>query len=543
MVLIDNPLDFFSFAALAIYPLGTRLDVVNSNEPQNCIGYPNVVSTDEYISWVQRLCALSKEAKARGLLSGVNNLEKPDVLILNGVFDSLPKSVLHEILSNPERFANRQIVVWKPMFKRSSNIESLYFDDWAVKYESLSDSIDDRFDWDSFDAQWDRVGLVLQRNKADSVDAEFAFCSILAPRDFRYSVIVPHYNHWDVVGEAIRSVESAANGTRCEIVFVDDASTRVGTVPQATIPMKRVFLKENGGVSAALNAGIEVSDGDFICWLSADDLYLDNFFKVRNLILRHRSDLDLVYGDSFATQVGTNRYTRTRRYPEDCSFVRLLADLSFNNGVSGITWTIARESLGDSRFDVGNRHAQDAKMWFALAQKGLRSASVPVPTAITRFFGTNYSQRYPDICSIEAVLGVLSLASNGNAPEMSSGERTEYTKRLAFNLVKALAMSGWDYPKGFAAIRSLTALLVTKQLFPTEWTKIYSTVLKFLEQGGVPPERLLMVHRWGRELRDGRAGRNLIESIQNRCLVENDVRPDAELEFGALKHRHTNYFY
>ena len=38
----------------------------------------------------------------------------------------------------------------------------------------------------------------------------------------------------------------------------------------------KYFNKENGGVSTALNLGIEKMTGDFFSWLSHDDLYYPN---------------------------------------------------------------------------------------------------------------------------------------------------------------------------------------------------------------------------------------------------------------------------
>ncbi|MBW4647418.1 MAG: glycosyltransferase family 2 protein [Kastovskya adunca ATA6-11-RM4] len=88
------------------------------------------------------------------------------------------------------------------------------------------------------------------------------------------SVIVNNYNYDCYLPEAI---DSAINQTypRTEIIVVDDGSTDksqqiITSYQDKVIPI----FKENGGQASAFNAGFAVSQGEIICLLDSDDVWL-----------------------------------------------------------------------------------------------------------------------------------------------------------------------------------------------------------------------------------------------------------------------------
>lgn len=87
------------------------------------------------------------------------------------------------------------------------------------------------------------------------------------------SVIIPVYNGMDYVKEAIDSV-LAQTYTNFEIVIVNDGSTdNLESIILGYGKRIRYYNKNNGGVATALNLAIEKSKGEYISWLSHDDLY------------------------------------------------------------------------------------------------------------------------------------------------------------------------------------------------------------------------------------------------------------------------------
>jgi len=87
------------------------------------------------------------------------------------------------------------------------------------------------------------------------------------------SIIIPAYNAQEWVAEAIQSAV-AQTWPRKEIIVVNDGSTdRTGEVAQHFASSGvRVFSTANQGLSAAINYGYRLSQGDYIQELDADDV-------------------------------------------------------------------------------------------------------------------------------------------------------------------------------------------------------------------------------------------------------------------------------
>lgn len=96
------------------------------------------------------------------------------------------------------------------------------------------------------------------------------------------SIIVPCYNQAHFLGEALQSVlnQTYANW---ECIIVNDGSPdNTKEVGENWIKKDRRFKyieKHNGGLSSARNAGIKVSQGEFILPLDADDFIHEKFLE------------------------------------------------------------------------------------------------------------------------------------------------------------------------------------------------------------------------------------------------------------------------
>lgn len=89
------------------------------------------------------------------------------------------------------------------------------------------------------------------------------------------SIIIPVYNGANYLSRSIRSslLQTYQN---IEVIVVDDGSNDRGKTKKIALSFDdkrlRYFYKENGGVSSALNVGISIAKGKYICWLSHDDI-------------------------------------------------------------------------------------------------------------------------------------------------------------------------------------------------------------------------------------------------------------------------------
>ena len=73
----------------------------------------------------------------------------------------------------------------------------------------------------------------------------------------KVSIVIPVYNGEDYIREAINSA-LAQTYKNCEVIVVNDGSTDgTETIVKSYGDKVRYFSKENGGVSSALNLGID----------------------------------------------------------------------------------------------------------------------------------------------------------------------------------------------------------------------------------------------------------------------------------------------
>lgn len=89
-----------------------------------------------------------------------------------------------------------------------------------------------------------------------------------------FSVILPIYNVEQYLERCVRSVEKQSFRDY-ELILVDDGSTDIsGQICDKLAERHdniRVIHKENGGLSSARNAGIEIARGEYIWWVDSDD--------------------------------------------------------------------------------------------------------------------------------------------------------------------------------------------------------------------------------------------------------------------------------
>lgn len=109
------------------------------------------------------------------------------------------------------------------------------------------------------------------------------------------SVIVPIYNVEKYLG---RCIESIVNQTykNIEIILVDDGSP--DNCPEICDNWEKkderikVIHKENGGLSDARNAGLEIASGDYISFIDSDDyISLDFFETLLETMISENSDI------------------------------------------------------------------------------------------------------------------------------------------------------------------------------------------------------------------------------------------------------------
>ena len=98
----------------------------------------------------------------------------------------------------------------------------------------------------------------------------------------KYSVVVPLYNKEEYVEKTLMSLFAQTIGDY-EVIVVDDGSTDNSYAVACRFAEEqaqcRVLRQDNAGVAAARNKGAQLADGEYLCFLDADDWWEPTFLE------------------------------------------------------------------------------------------------------------------------------------------------------------------------------------------------------------------------------------------------------------------------
>jgi glycosyltransferase involved in cell wall biosynthesis len=126
-------------------------------------------------------------------------------------------------------------------------------------------------------------------------------------KSFKLSVVIPCFNHGEFLLAAVASVTNI-NRNDLELIVVDDGSTDEQTckeVDALIVQGIHVIRQENKGVAAARNAGILISQGEYVLPLDADNRLRPGYIGHGIRILDSNPQIGVVYGD--AEYIGTRK--------------------------------------------------------------------------------------------------------------------------------------------------------------------------------------------------------------------------------------------
>jgi hypothetical protein len=186
----------------------------------------------------------------------------------------------------------------------------------------------------------------------------------------RVSIIIPVYNGSDYIGQAVESA-LAQTYPNVEVLVVNDGSNDAGATERVARGFSnriQYISKENGGVASALNLGIQSAEGEFISWLSHDDVYYPDKIERQMAVLRNQTAAAIAYSDyeQISAAGATLRLMRHPR-PSGVLIARILLETFFINGCSLLIPKTCFKRVG--YFDETLRTSQDYDMWFRLARE------------------------------------------------------------------------------------------------------------------------------------------------------------------------------
>ena len=185
----------------------------------------------------------------------------------------------------------------------------------------------------------------------------------------KVSVIIPVYNGELYVKDAI---DSALNQTykNIEVIVVDDGSIdKTYEICESYGTKIKYYKKENGGVSTALNLGIEKMSGDYFSWLSHDDLYLSNKIEEQINYLNKIKKYDVVLYSDYG-YINKNGKKISETILDHDMLIKKPVYSLLRGCVNGITMLIPKKCFDDCGvFDVNLRCTQDYDLWWKIIKK------------------------------------------------------------------------------------------------------------------------------------------------------------------------------
>ena len=189
-------------------------------------------------------------------------------------------------------------------------------------------------------------------------------------RNPKVSIIIPVYNGSDFLSEAIESA-LAQSYTNIEILVINDGSNDGGSTEDIALSYRnriRYFSKENGGVGSALNLALKYATGEYISWLSHDDLYTNDKIETQVLTLRQfGNDRAIIYSDYdvFFSDSTQSVLVKIKALPPD----RFRYSITIDSLIHGCTLLIPITAFEESGcFNEALRTTQDYDLWFRMAE-------------------------------------------------------------------------------------------------------------------------------------------------------------------------------
>jgi glycosyltransferase involved in cell wall biosynthesis len=215
------------------------------------------------------------------------------------------------------------------------------------------------------------------------------------------SVVIPCFNHARFLPLAI---DSALGQTwpDCEVVVVDDGSTDGSGAVAARYSAVTVVRQENRGLSAARNAGLAASHGDFVIFLDADDRLAPGAARAAVETFRAHPAAAMVFGRCELIDESDRPLATNLPYLRSCYYEQLLR--------TNYIWTPAvaafRRRMFDTvgLFDPRVNASADYDLYLRITRR-FPVASHDAVVAYYRHHGANMSS--DPLLMLEATLAVL----------------------------------------------------------------------------------------------------------------------------------------
>ena len=255
----------------------------------------------------------------------------------------------------------------------------------------------------------------------------------------KVSIVIPVYNGGNYLKHAI---DCALNQTykNTEIIVVNDGSTDSGQTEAIALSYGnhiRYFTKPNGGVSSALNYGIEQMTGDYFSWLSHDDGYTPDKVQDGVDLLRRHDQLGcrcLAFTSGWFIDAKGDKLRDfpVRFEPETVySGQDAIRSMIRKGTLNGCCMLIPKAAFKEAGlFNETLRYSQDALMWCRIFLAGYELVSDNHLNVTNRIHAVQVSQLRRDLYMHDARVVAEQLAEPLTQADPSGDLLIQYIRRL-----------------------------------------------------------------------------------------------------------------
>lgn len=230
------------------------------------------------------------------------------------------------------------------------------------------------------------------------------------------SVILPVYNGEKYLKEAIESILNQTY-TNFEFIIIDDGSkdSSLEIIKEYEKEDERIIVisRENKGLIATLNEGIEKAKGKYIARMDQDDISLPNRFEEQLKIMEN--DKEIVVCGSWVNVFGENRKEKISKYFQHDKQIK--ANLIMSCCFAHPSVMMRRDAFVDNNiwYDENFKNAEDYHLWTQLAKVG-KFYNIPkvllnyrfLETSMTRVAEKEVEKRYQVVKNIfQEALNIL----------------------------------------------------------------------------------------------------------------------------------------
>ena len=184
-----------------------------------------------------------------------------------------------------------------------------------------------------------------------------------------FSIVIPVYNKEKFVSKTLRSVLEQTFSD-FEIIVINDGSTDESEAKILSQKDSRIhyYTKVNEGVAVARNFGIEKANGEYICFLDADDYWYPNFLESMHRFTSEHPKHKVFAG---AIEIETKNKTIPAQYSMTKKSEFEIVNFFNASQKECVLWTSSvciHKSVFDQvgTFDPKIKHGEDTEMWIRI---------------------------------------------------------------------------------------------------------------------------------------------------------------------------------